>query len=51
MNTNEISALFQDSKGNIWIGAWGGGINLYLTKNANRSIFFDRQEGLHQPVR
>jgi ligand-binding sensor domain-containing protein/signal transduction histidine kinase len=29
LNSNEISSLYQDRAGNLWIGAWWGGVSKY----------------------
>ena len=29
LNSNEISSLCQDKTGNLWIGAWWGGVSKY----------------------
>lgn len=34
INQNEISTLFIDSSGIVWIGNWGKGVNIYNTNNA-----------------
>jgi len=36
LSTNDVSDLFIDSKGRIWIATWGGGLNLY---NALKDTF------------
>ena len=33
ISSNRISCLFQDSKGKIWVGTIGGGLNLYNPLN------------------
>jgi ligand-binding sensor domain-containing protein/signal transduction histidine kinase len=33
LSSNNISALAEDSNGNIWVGTWGGGICIYNRKS------------------
>ena len=41
---NDIISLFEDSKGNLWVGTWGGGINKFDV-NTNKFTRF-----LHDPT-
>ncbi len=40
INTNDIQTAFIDSKQNIWLGSWNGGI-YYLKKGANNFVNFN----------
>ncbi|HLA57438.1 MAG TPA: two-component regulator propeller domain-containing protein, partial [Puia sp.] len=55
LKSNEISSLYQDRRGNLWIGAWWGGVSKYdgrsltnystpqgLSSDVVNSIFEDR---------
>ncbi|OQA97292.1 MAG: Phosphoserine phosphatase RsbU [Bacteroidetes bacterium ADurb.Bin217] len=41
ISSNKISCLFQDSKGSIWIGTVGGGLNLYNPLNESFTHFIN----------
>ena len=29
MGSNEVLDIMEDSEGNLWVGTWGGGLNLF----------------------
>lgn len=49
LSHNEVKVVFEDSKGNIWLGATGGGLNLLVRgRSLEKSWFkhFDANNGL-----
>lgn len=43
ISNNSISKILVDAQNNVWIGTWGGGLNLYNRKTQRFSIFkFDK---------
>ncbi len=40
LNNNEVKTIFKDSKGKLWIGTSGGGVNLVIQDNKMRNIRF-----------
>ncbi|GHT64432.1 hybrid sensor histidine kinase/response regulator [Bacteroidia bacterium] len=53
INNNEVKAVFEDSKGRIWFGTTGGGLNLLVReKPLERSWFkhYTAKEGLSNEV-
>ncbi len=50
---NYILPIFENSKGEIWIGTFGGGINIYVEPNNEKQGYFKKislKEGLPNPV-
>ena len=45
LNKNKVNALYEDTKGGLWVGTFGGGVN-YLPPNADGFAVFDRSSGL-----
>lgn len=43
--TNHVSTLYKDTKGNLWIGTFGGGLGLYNRIKENFRIF-NQEQGL-----
>jgi ligand-binding sensor domain-containing protein len=43
MNSSNISAIIEDSQGNIWFGTSGGGVSKY---NGESYLHFTEKEGL-----
>jgi len=41
-----IYSIFQDSKKNVWIGTYGGGLNLVETSDNGRTIFINHKNNL-----
>ncbi|MDR1631623.1 MAG: hybrid sensor histidine kinase/response regulator, partial [Dysgonamonadaceae bacterium] len=53
INNNEVKAIFEDSKGRIWLGTTGGGLNLLVREEPiERSWFqhFTAKDGLSNEV-
>ena len=53
INNNEVKTIFEDSKGRIWFGTTGGGLNLLVRENPlERSWFrhYTSKEGLSNEV-
>jgi signal transduction histidine kinase/DNA-binding response OmpR family regulator/ligand-binding sensor domain-containing protein len=53
VNNNEVKAIFEDSKGRIWLGTTGGGLNLLIREEPiERSHFkhFTAKDGLSNEV-
>ena len=40
INSNEVKAIFEDSKGRIWFGTTGGGLNLLVRENPLEHSWF-----------
>lgn len=40
ISSNSVYSILQDSKGRMWIGTWGGGINLIDHSSENGHIRF-----------
>lgn len=45
---DDIISLFQDSKGNIWVGTWGGGLNRYNPAANNFTRFIHEAENKNE---
>jgi signal transduction histidine kinase/AraC-like DNA-binding protein len=53
INNNEIKAIFEDSKGRIWFGTTGGGLNLLVRENPLEHSWFQHftsKDGLSNEV-
>jgi len=53
LNNNEVKAIFEDSKGRIWLGTTGGGLNLLVKENPLKNSWFKHytaKEGLSNEV-
>lgn len=48
LSNNDIICLYQDSKNNIWVGTYGGGLNKVQQKNGPTFVFdhLDKNNGL-----
>ncbi len=46
LSDNSIYSIFQDKKGNIWVGTYGGGINLVRYSPDNRLYFINFRNNL-----
>ncbi len=46
LSENVVYSIFQDSKKNIWIGTYGGGLNLVKTDKEGRTTFINHRNGL-----
>ena len=51
LSSNSIYAIFQDSRNNIWVGCYGGGLNLLTqTKNGKASFIHSNNELRNYPI-
>ena len=49
LNHNEVKCLYEDSKGHVWVGTSGGGLNLAIRDTSDGEIHFEHfttEEGL-----
>ncbi|MBN1187912.1 MAG: response regulator [Bacteroidales bacterium] len=46
LNNNRINSIFRDSRQNIWIGTYGGGLNLVKTKADGKIRFINKSNDL-----
>ena len=44
LSNNSVGAMLIDSKNRLWIGTWGGGLNLYQRKTQNFKHFLQDEE-------
>lgn len=49
ISTNKVITLFDDKKGNLWLGTDGGGLNLFDRKTKTFQVF-DEQQGITSSV-
>lgn len=51
LSSNSIYAIFQDSRNNIWVGCYGGGLNLLTqTKDGKASFIHSNNELRNYPI-
>ncbi|GAB6011396.1 hybrid sensor histidine kinase/response regulator transcription factor [Viscerimonas tarda] len=43
ISDNAIYSIFQDSKGNIWVGTFGNGLNLVKTDGEKKTVFINHR--------
>ncbi len=49
LNSNDVKSLFQDSKGQLWIGTAGGGLNMFVKDSPDKQgefIKYTKDQGL-----
>jgi signal transduction histidine kinase/DNA-binding response OmpR family regulator len=46
LNDNRVYSIYQDKKGRIWIGTYGGGLNLLATSSEGKTIFINYRNNL-----
>lgn len=44
LSHDNVSALFEDNKGTLWVGTWGGGLNRY-DKSSHKFIYYKNNPG------
>ncbi|HEY3875944.1 MAG TPA: two-component regulator propeller domain-containing protein, partial [Candidatus Kapabacteria bacterium] len=49
LSNNAISTLYEDSRGRLWVGTWGGGLDLMDTKTGLFTHFFEK-DGLSSNI-
>ncbi|MDP4200708.1 MAG: two-component regulator propeller domain-containing protein [Bacteroidota bacterium] len=49
LNSNSCSTLFEDSRGRLWIGSWGGGLDLF-DRESGRFRHFTEKDGLSSNI-
>jgi signal transduction histidine kinase/ligand-binding sensor domain-containing protein/DNA-binding response OmpR family regulator len=47
INNNEVKAIYEDSKGRLWFGTTGGGLNLLVRENPLRNSWFKHYTALN----
>ncbi|MEM8888512.1 MAG: two-component regulator propeller domain-containing protein [Bacteroidota bacterium] len=52
LSNNRITTIFQDSRSRVWIGTYGGGLNLWIPENDGQGKFhsFSDKQGLPNNV-
>ncbi len=46
ISDNSIYSIFEDSKGHVWVGTYGGGLNLIQTTPDGKQIFINHRNNL-----
>lgn len=50
ISLNDVSAVFEDSKRQLWVGIWGGGLNLLTDRERMAFQHYDERDGLSDNV-